>query len=227
MLKGTASEGLDLHSVGLALDFATALGGGSGSIWGAEVGSNYVRLFVPGRSGSACRGVTVGEQSDPAKLKREAQRWHKIVMWMAFRVFFVETYLRSIVYQISRNSGYYLVFIPLAFFLALSAFAVVVGVYGEAGFLWALMSNVSPAFYVSFALLFWLYYVFLSNSMKTVQELNQLDWLGYDNFPRGRGDGRDRRQVRGGRGLLEDPRPRRRRISTRLSKRPARRMKTP
>ena len=110
------------------------------------------------------------------------QRWHKIVMWMAFRVFFVETYLRSIVYQISRNSGYYLVFIPLAFFLALSAFAVVVGVYGEAGFLWSLVSNVSPAFYVSFALLFWLYYIFLSNSMKTVQELNQLDWLGYDNF---------------------------------------------
>jgi hypothetical protein len=128
------------------------------------------------------RGVTVGEQADPAKLKREAQRWHKIVMWMAFRVFFVETYLRSVIFQIGRNSGYYLVFIPLAFFVALSVLAAFVGAYGKADALLTLIAETGPAFYVSFALLIWLYYIFLANSMKTVQELNQLDWLGYDNF---------------------------------------------
>ncbi len=52
-------------------------------------------------------GVTVGEEKDSKKVAEEAKKWNKIMMWMAFRAFFVESFYRNIRFQIDRNRTYY------------------------------------------------------------------------------------------------------------------------
>ncbi|MGF1455579.1 MAG: hypothetical protein ACFB6R_09405 [Alphaproteobacteria bacterium] len=45
--------------------------------------------------------------------------WFMNMHWIAWRCFFVEWYLRSMFYQVVRNTSYYMFFIPVAFLVAL------------------------------------------------------------------------------------------------------------
>src|SRR5262249_18346764 len=77
--------------------------------------------------GSATQAV-VGD-TDVEEMKREAVLWIAILHWMAFRVFFIEEFLRSILFQIRRNSIYALFLVPAFFILFMVVTAWAFGVH--------------------------------------------------------------------------------------------------
>lgn len=132
------------------------------------------------------RAVTVGDETDSAKLSAKAQKWHKIVLWMSFRAFFIESFVRNVLYQIGRNCGYYVVLVPLV----LTGTTLFLGLLGVALFridVLPLIGGPGLFFYVGFALLVLVAVIFLSRAMRPIDEMNQADWLGFDDFDIDRG----------------------------------------
>jgi len=76
--------------------------------------TSYSALLVSNftRAESQSRGSFSGDQSGPAA-KEHSKIWFMNMQWIAHRLFFVEIFLRSILFQIKRNSGYYILGIPL------------------------------------------------------------------------------------------------------------------
>lgn len=132
------------------------------------------------------RAVTVGDEKDSAKLSAKAQKWHKIVLWISFRAFFLESFVRNILYQIGRNCGYYIVLAPPALVLVVG-----LTLFMLAGFMRidvvALFAAPGVFFYAGFALLVALAVYFLSRAMVPIDEMNQADWLGFDDLDVDRG----------------------------------------
>ena len=78
------------------------------------------------------RETTDEEISELAQLSAEARLWTLNINWLALRVFFIESYVRNVVFQITRNSSYYLLFVPAAFIaglIALFSLAAVLGLF--------------------------------------------------------------------------------------------------
>ncbi|PWE18435.1 hypothetical protein DDZ18_02175 [Marinicauda salina] len=124
------------------------------------------------------KSVTVGEERDSKQLSAAAQLWHANMIWLALRVFFVETYVRNVVYQISRNSSYYLIFVPAFFILALLAAGAALSAAG----LWAPFAAIAElgwVFAALFVLVGALYVLFLSNSMGCLDEIDQGEWISF------------------------------------------------
>jgi len=127
------------------------------------------------------RAVTVGDETDSAKLSAKAQKWHKIVVWMSFRAFFMESFVRNVLYQIGRNCGFYVVLVPIALVL-LVAFTLLALVNFTHIDLVGLFAMPGIAFYVAFAVLLVLYVYFLRRAVQPIDEMNQADWLGFDDL---------------------------------------------
>lgn len=126
-------------------------------------------------------GATVGEEKDTNKVSEAAKRWHKIMMWMAFRLFFIESFYRNIRFQIDRNRSYYdlgpsivlaLGFIGLAIFYLTNP-------DWRPGDIW--MGSVLFALLVFISAFYWRLY-----HRKVVPiELDQ-NWIGFENLEMGK-----------------------------------------
>ena len=125
------------------------------------------------------RGVTVGDETDSKKLSEDAQKWHKIVIWMPFRTFFIECFIRNILFQIHRNCNYYLLSMPIV----LAAIAGGLYVAFTLGFFEPLnyLSRSDAALILSNIVVL-LFYIQLITKVVVKDELSQHDWLGYDNL---------------------------------------------
>ena len=124
------------------------------------------------------KSVTVGEERDSKHLSAEARLWMLNISWIALRVFFIETYVRNVVFQITRNSSYYLIFVPAAFLIALIA-----GLAAASGLgLFSPFQTVLAlgwVFPVLFVLVAALYAFFLSHSMRALEEIDQGEWISF------------------------------------------------
>lgn len=125
------------------------------------------------------RGVTVGEEKNSKKLAEGARKWHKIMMWMPFRSFFIETFVRNIRFQIDRNCSYYLLIPPL---VLIAGAGMLASAYSSGYF--AIAESVSVLASVLVTLTAALVFVYLKLIYKTViaNEVNQIEWLGFDNL---------------------------------------------
>jgi hypothetical protein len=132
------------------------------------------------------RAVTVGDETDSAKLSAKAQKWHKIVLWMSFRAYFMENFVRNILYQIGRNCGYYVLLAP-ALLVLVVLITLLFGVSLLHIDLVALLAGPGVFFYAAYALLAALAVFFLSRAMTPFDEMNQTDWLGFDDLDVDRG----------------------------------------
>jgi hypothetical protein len=63
----------------------------------------------------AAQSVLQEKQVDD--MKRDAELWLTNLQWLALRAFFVECYLRNVIFQIHRNSILYIILIPPLFVL--------------------------------------------------------------------------------------------------------------
>jgi len=124
------------------------------------------------------RSVTVGQERDSKQLAEQAKLWTLNITWIALRVFFVETYVRNVVFQIRRNSSYYLMFVPLG---AVVATGTVLGILSG-------LTGLSPfgpilalgwVFIVLFLLVAALYSFFLSNALNSLSEIDQGEWISF------------------------------------------------
>ena len=124
------------------------------------------------------KSVTVGQERDSKQLADEARLWALNINWFALRVFFIETYVRNIVFQIRRNSSYYLIFVPAAFLGALAGLlAILASFTGLSPF--DTIAALGWVFIILFILVAALYAFFLTSSMKCLDEIDQGEWISF------------------------------------------------
>ena len=127
------------------------------------------------------KSVTVGQEKDAAEFSKQARKWHTTVLWIAWRIFFIESFLRGVMFQILRNSGYYLVMVPALFLLVLTAMN---SLFADsiAFDLWARIEDLGLIFAFLFIALIGVYVIFLRHSMTSIDEINQDEWIGFDSL---------------------------------------------
>jgi hypothetical protein len=113
------------------------------------------------------------------EMKKETVLWITILHWMAFRVFFIEEFLRSILFQIRRNSIYALFLVPAFFIILMIATAAIFGVH-QLNIL-DLSSSIykQSTFYVAFPLLLYAYYKYLIGSLDPMSESIEARWATF------------------------------------------------
>jgi len=124
------------------------------------------------------KSVTVGEERDSKQLSAEAKLWTLNINWIGLRVFFVESYVRNVAFQITRNSSYYLLFVPAAFIVALTCLLSVMALAGLFN-PFATIVAMGWVFPVLFILVAGLYAFFLSSSMGALAEIDQGEWISF------------------------------------------------
>lgn len=124
------------------------------------------------------KSVTVGQERDSDRLSEQARLWSLNITWMALRVFFIETYVRNVVFQITRNSSYYLMFVPAGCLTIL--IAVLAGLSAVTGLSpFTTILSLGWVFLTLFVLIGVLYGFFLSTSMKALEEIDQGEWISF------------------------------------------------
>ncbi len=68
---------------------------------------------------SQARGAFSGDRMSLSS-RELAKIWFVNMQWIGFRMFHIEVFLRSILYQVKRNSGYYVLGVPMLFLLPVS-----------------------------------------------------------------------------------------------------------
>lgn len=127
------------------------------------------------------KSVTVGQETDAAKFSADARKWHTNVLWIALRIFFLESFVRNIMFQMLRNSGYYLVFVPLLFAIVLASLNLILT--DLTGFsVGARLADLGVIFVVLFLVLLFIYALFLRRAMTSIDEINQDEWIGFDSL---------------------------------------------
>jgi hypothetical protein len=113
------------------------------------------------------------------EMKKETVLWIAILHWMAFRVFFIQEFLRSILFQIRRNSIYALFLVPAFFIILMIATAAIFGVH-QLNIL-DLDSSIyrQSTFYVAFPLLLYVYYKYLIGSLDPVSDSIEAKWATF------------------------------------------------
>jgi hypothetical protein len=125
---------------------------------------------------SAARTVTE-EKEAVEEMKHDTVLWITNLQWMAFRVFFIECYLRNVIFQVHRNSSYYVLLVPASFILAIVFAANLFDIRPLNIF--DLTSEVyhQDTFYLLFGLLLVACYRYLSRSISLVwQFLEKRQW---------------------------------------------------
>lgn len=114
------------------------------------------------------------------EMKQDAALWITNLRWMAFRAFYIESYLKNILFQIRRNSSYYLLLVPLLFvaLLLFVASAMRLPEFNVLNLESAIYSQNS--FYPFFAMLLLAYYQYLRRSVSFIWEsIEQHDWFKF------------------------------------------------
>ena len=113
---------------------------------------------------------TILEEKDVEEMKHDTTLWITNLQWMAFRGFFIEHFLRNMLFQIRRNSSYMLIFIPLFFIVSMFIASYIfnirqINIFDK-------NSNVysQNVFYIFFAWLLFIYYGYLSQSVSFIWE---------------------------------------------------------
>lgn len=127
------------------------------------------------------KSVTVGQERDATQFSRDARKWHTNVMWIAMRIFHIESFLRGIMFQILRNTGYYLVLIPILFLIVLAGLNTMLADFTDFN-LAARLADLGLIFLGLFIALGLVYVFFLHQAMTSIDEINQDEWIGFDSL---------------------------------------------
>jgi hypothetical protein len=114
------------------------------------------------------------------EMKHDAVLWITNLRWMAFRAFYIESYLKNILFQIRRNSSYYLLLVPVLFVALLLAVTWVMCLpeFNVLNLESAIYRQNS--FYLFFAILLLAYYQYLRRSVSFIWEsIEQHDWFKF------------------------------------------------
>ncbi|MEO1039123.1 MAG: hypothetical protein AAFX09_06215 [Pseudomonadota bacterium] len=130
--------------------------------------NNHYRTAVAG-----ARSVTVGSERDPKELAEDARKWHLAILWMGMRVFFIESYVRNVRFQLSRNTSLYFAFVPFFFallYLIALAYIAPMGVFGP---------DVWPGFLAGLFILLIGLTLLGRGGMNCLRELDPEEWISF------------------------------------------------
>lgn len=129
--------------------------------------------------------VIQGDERDSKRLAANAQKWHKIMIWLGMRPFFIESFVRNVTFQIRRNLNYYMVG-ATALFAVLGPAVFALGAMALGSRYFAAPSSAGLAM-VAAVYVFAAAFAYLMIRRRVIlEELNQTNWLGYDNLEVGR-----------------------------------------
>lgn len=125
-------------------------------------------------------GVAQGARGSEEQVKTETVLWITNMQWLGFRLFFIEVYLRNILFQIHRNTSYWILLTPpilgaillvIGYLLYRVNLFIPISALGEQSFLFAACA----------ILFFWMlsaaYWIYLRKSVSFVfNSVNQLGW---------------------------------------------------
>jgi hypothetical protein len=105
-------------------------------------------------------------------MKIDTEMWLTNLQWMGFRVFFIECFLRNILFQIHRNSSFYVLLIPPLFplTLVLMAYAFTISQFKVFDPQSDLYRPDNIGFYLFFAALLLAFYGYLRRSLSFIWE---------------------------------------------------------
>ena len=112
----------------------------------------------------------VVEGDDLEEMKSDAVLWMTNLQWMAFRAFFIEEFLRSVLFQARRNSIYALFLIPAFFIFAMLLVAGLLNIRQFDIFDFRSAIYGQNIFYFFFVWLIYIYYRYMINSYSPVRE---------------------------------------------------------
>lgn len=121
------------------------------------------------------------QEQDEVKVKRDFALLGETYVWSTMRPYFAESFLRSVLYQIRRNSGLYVVFMPVLFFLLALG---ILSIANQFAFYSAHVKTFieSGHFIVPVVALIAFYVQFLVNSLHSIKEIDQNAYVGFDNW---------------------------------------------
>lgn len=122
----------------------------------------------------------VGSQDKTSDIGPNSAPWVVEMNWIAFRFFSIESFLTGIVYQILRNSSYYLFYVPFSFLVVIYIIASLVN-FDEIR-LTDFNSEIynQNTFYVFFILLLLVYYGYLKKSVDFVlNSIREQEWTQF------------------------------------------------
>ena len=126
--------------------------------------------------------VVQADERDSKKMGQDASNLHLITIWLAFRPFFIEAFVRNVYFQIRRNLGYWQIFAyALGVIFSLTAWVVFVQVLFHV----PMLSRVSYVVALAALLMGWLSIIQVHKKV-VLMELNQTNWLGYDHLEVGK-----------------------------------------
>ena len=131
-----------------------------------EIRTSAVQIIVEGKDAEQMRGDTV--------------LWSTSLQWMGFRTFFIEQYLRNMLFQVRRNSGYYLLFVPLTLVVAVFFTAWLLGIRQMNLFDSSSELYHQNGFYLFFILLLWSAFRYLRYSVSfVVKSIEGSEWFKF------------------------------------------------
>jgi hypothetical protein len=123
---------------------------------------------------------TILEEKDVDAMRHDATLWITHLQWMAFRAFFIEQFLKNTLFQVRRNSSYYLFIIPILFILAMLGTAYAFGIHQLNVFDSSSEAYRQNTFYLFFTWLLLTYYGYLSKSISFVwQSIEARRWFKF------------------------------------------------
>jgi hypothetical protein len=117
------------------------------------------------------------DEPDAETMKKETETLITNLQWVAFRVLFIELFLRNVLFQIRRNSSFYVLVVPIFFVLVLLFTAHEFAI--EEFNIFDLRSNLYHlnSFYIAFPLLLVACYGYLKDSLSVISEfIGQRRW---------------------------------------------------
>lgn len=132
--------------------------------------SNYLKDIQVefGKINANANAAIIGKK-DADEMRAETVMWITNLQWMAWRVFFIEEFLRNTLFQIRRDSIYSLVLVPLLFIVL---FIVPPTTASALGMLE--INYNQPSFYLLFAVLLYWCYRYLAGSLAPATDTQTL-----------------------------------------------------
>lgn len=125
--------------------------------------------------------VIVGQEKDVVEFLKQVCKWYMMVLWIVWCIFFIESFVCGVMFQILCNFGYYLVMV-LVFFLVVFVGVNSLFVDSLVFDLWIWIVDLGLVFGFFFVVLIGVYVIFLCYLMMSIDEINQDEWIGFDSL---------------------------------------------
>lgn len=124
--------------------------------------------------------VIQGDERDAQILASGARKWQIIMVWLAFRPFFIESFVRNVYFQMRRNLQYYQIFSFAIFTVTSFSFILIVAKWFPES------SAGTRVCFIILALLSALLCYWQTHRKVILRELDQKNWLGFDDLEVGK-----------------------------------------